>query len=458
MQLRKLALQNPLLVSCLLLASSLSLLSFLLFQQKQEELERNFEAELRRKAALTAMSFLSGLSGNEKPVEIQAKIEKLVRLTPEIEEISYFAPYNDKFRIVASSNSELINLVEKTEPLEKAWQQERSLSVMERRRVGRGSFSGISITFSPSSAVERIFDGVFPVFFPGERITALLHLRFSFLDVDYQFSAQARNERRGFALLGISIFSLFLFFGFWANRMTNKASLLSETTRAKDELLSFAAHELSAPLANIKGSLSLILEEKDLEMPKKLITIGERALVSVEQLVALVEDLLTVSRFERGKIEIYPRPLHLEEIYKLVFSQFKKQIEEKGLKLVYRQPSPPLPKVVADPDKIREVLTNLLSNALKYTEKGTITLSGEAGRKEVVTKVTDTGVGIPQEELPKLFTRFGRIRGKISAKGTGLGLYITRLIVEAHHGKIWAESTEGKGSVFLFSLPIPKKG
>lgn len=455
MPLKKLISQNPLLLSVILLVVSLALLSVLSFNQKQKDLERNFETELSRKATIVAVGFLSGISPESNPSVIQQRIEKLVSLAPEIEEISYLTPFRGKFRVAASSNKDTINTVEKTEEMQKAWRERRTYSVLERRRMGRGIFSRISISRSPSSAVERIFDGVFPVYGKDGNIQGLLHLRFSFFDVDYIFSTQAANERRSFLLLGVSIFSLFLFFGFWSNKMTNRAALLTETTKAKDELLSFAAHELNAPLANIKGSLSVILEEGP-KFPRNLQKVGRRALVSVEQLIALVEDLLTVSRFERGKIEIYPRPIHLEEVYELAASQFRELAEEKGLELIYRKPSPPLPKVVADPDKIREVLTNLLSNALKYTDRGKITLSGEATKKEVITKVSDTGVGIPQEELPKLFTRFGRIKGVKKVKGTGLGLYITRLIVESHHGRIFAESSQA-GSVFSFSLPIPKK-
>ncbi|HLD11843.1 MAG TPA: HAMP domain-containing sensor histidine kinase, partial [Patescibacteria group bacterium] len=232
---------------------------------------------------------------------------------------------------------------------------------------------------------------------------------------------------------------------------------LLTSIESKDDLLAMASHELGSPLTNIKGSLAIILKEKGEVLEPRVRSLIERAASSAEDLINLVEDLLVVFRFERNKMEIYPRPGHIDAIVEQVVQNFQTAAHQKGITLTFDHPIGMLPRTVFDPEKIREVLNNLVSNAVKYTEKGSVTVNIEKrdDTEEVIVSVKDTGYGIKMSDVDKLFQRFVRLkRTEKVVKGTGLGLYIAKLIMEAHHGRIWAESTEGRGSVFSFSLPL----
>lgn len=228
-----------------------------------------------------------------------------------------------------------------------------------------------------------------------------------------------------------------------------------------------AGHELSAPLTHIKGTLSLVLKEPSLTAQTR--SFVERSLGSIDQLARLIDDLLTVSRFERGKIQVVRQPAHLDELVATIVAQFTPQFQEAGADLIFQKPQAGLPEVSLDGGRITQVITNFITNAFKYgisprfavegagqvSSAGKVTVSLSQKGSELVFCVEDTGVGIKREELGNLFNRFGRLPStQTIRKGTGLGLYISRLIIEAHGGKIWAESELGKGSKFCFSLPI----
>lgn len=249
------------------------------------------------------------------------------------------------------------------------------------------------------------------------------------------------------------LFSLaFLLYCLFANQGYLKERHLERNLEDKEELISIASHELSAPLTNIKGTLSLLSKE----VPPSSQVYLRRALTSVEQLISLIDGLLTVSRFEMGKMKIILVPVQVEDLCQEVVNDFQAEAAAKGLFLEFVRPSQRLPKVMLDPQRIREVLVNLVSNGLKYTHSGGIRVAGRLQDSHLMVSVTDTGSGIKEENLEILFNRFVRLVDgqKESPKGIGLGLYISRLIVEAHLGRIWAQSQVGKGSVFSFTLPL----
>ena len=133
------------------------------------------------------------------------------------------------------------------------------------------------------------------------------------------------------------------------------------------------------------------------------------------------------------------------------------QAVKKKIFLKWVPPDKPLPKVKADADKIRQVITNLIDNSIKYTKKGGVIVKAQKNKKNIIVTVSDTGVGIDPKDLPRLFQKFSRGKGMslIHTEGTGLGLFVARLIVEAHHGRVWVESPGvGKGSRFYFTLPV----
>lgn len=228
-----------------------------------------------------------------------------------------------------------------------------------------------------------------------------------------------------------------------------------ELERMKLDFVSMAVHELRNPISIIRGHLSFLQESThkfSLEEQEFL----NRAMVGATNLNDLVENLLSVSQIEQGKLEVKLRPVPIEETVARVLDEFKQLAKSKGLKLIYKPPTRPLPEVLADVFRIEVVLRNLLNNAIGYTQKGEVEVTVEKQGDFVVTAVRDTGQGIPAEAMPHLFTKFFRVQGELQSgsKGTGLGLYISKRIVATHKGKIWAESQLDVGTTVSFSLPI----
>lgn len=240
---------------------------------------------------------------------------------------------------------------------------------------------------------------------------------------------------------------------------------LHDVSKEKDleemklDFVSMAAHELRTPLTSIRGYLSVLQEEVGKTLKPEQSSFLEKAFISSTQLAALVENLLSVSRIERGSLQIQAQPTHWEPLIDETYNNFLPQASERQVKLTYVKPKEDLPLVLVDRFRISEVVSNLVSNALNYTPSGgSVEISLEYKDKEVITHVTDTGPGIPEAALPKLFTKFFRVSGVLEqgSKGTGLGLYISKAVVDMHKGRIWVESTLGKGSVFSFSVPVSK--
>lgn len=225
----------------------------------------------------------------------------------------------------------------------------------------------------------------------------------------------------------------------------------------KFDFVSMAAHELRTPLTSIKGYLSVFISENKDKLTADATALLNQAETATEQLNTLVENLLSVSRIERGVLNVNLETIDWELFLQENIKTFQDQAKQKDLELILSSPTSPLPKVKVDKIRLQEVLNNLISNAIKYTDPGgKITVWAEVKDKELITNVQDSGKGIPIEAQDQLFGKFFRVSGPMQggAKGTGLGLYITKSLVEMHHGKIWVKSEVGQGSTFSFSLPI----
>jgi PAS domain S-box-containing protein len=228
-----------------------------------------------------------------------------------------------------------------------------------------------------------------------------------------------------------------------------------ELEEMKLDFVSMAAHELRTPLTSIRGYLSVFLEE-DIVLNNDQKMFLKRMNIACDQLMALVENLLNITRIERGVMSLSLKPLDWVAAVRSVIDQLQERANQRKITITLQDPQGVLLLVNADQFRISEVVANLLANAINYTEEGgSVTISFEEKNGEVVTHIVDTGEGIPKEALAHLFTKFFRVSGKLEqgSKGTGLGLYIAKAIVEMHYGKIWVESELGKGSIFSFSLP-----
>lgn len=227
----------------------------------------------------------------------------------------------------------------------------------------------------------------------------------------------------------------------------------------KIDFVSMAAHELRTPLTSIKGYLYVFLRDYKSSLDSKQNTLLSRVNISTQRLVALVENLLNVTRIEKGSLNLTLGTVDWIENIEEIISEIIDQAKDKKIELTFIKPEQSF-NVMVDKFRINEVLMNLLANAISYTDiEGKITVWVEKAGNEVITHVKDSGQGIPKEALPHLFTKFFRVSGILEqgSKGTGLGLFIAKSIVEMHKGKIWVESEFGKGSTFSFSLPLEEK-
>ena len=230
---------------------------------------------------------------------------------------------------------------------------------------------------------------------------------------------------------------------------------VEDLSRLKDEFLSIASHELRTPVTSIKGYTQLaktLIRENDLATSEEYLDI---ALDQIDRMSRLILELLDVSRIETGRLEIRREPIQWSTFVRDVVHRHHTAVSDRRFHL--NVPDDDSKTVTGDRDRLEQVLGNLLENAVKYSPDGSeIFVSVEERNEAVVTSVCDRGIGIPTDELAQVFERFHRGRHVSSTNygGLGLGLYITKQIVERHGGAIWVDSKEGSGTTFYFSLPV----
>jgi two-component system phosphate regulon sensor histidine kinase PhoR len=224
-----------------------------------------------------------------------------------------------------------------------------------------------------------------------------------------------------------------------------------ETVRR--DFISNISHELRTPLAGLKALVDTLRGGaiKDPPAAKRFL---KRMDSEVDSLTQMVEELLQLSRIESGQVPLRLVPETVAEVVISPCERLRPQAERAGLNLTILLP-PGLPQILADAERARQVLTNLVHNAIKFTPPGgSITVAAQANGAEVTISVEDTGVGIPAEDLSRIFERFYKSDRARSGGGTGLGLAIAKHVIQGHGGRIWAESVEGQGSTFYFTLPV----
>lgn len=253
-------------------------------------------------------------------------------------------------------------------------------------------------------------------------------------------------------VIGIAIDNALLY-----QEIQNANEKLKQLDHLKDEFLSIASHELRTPMTAIKSYLWMALAGKGGVLSEKQSYYLSRAYQSTDRLIKLVNEMLNVSRIESGRITLELTAVDIEKLLHDVVEELMPRAQELGVRLVVNAAAG-LPAVMADVDKIKEVIINLVGNSMKFTPKdGTITITCDQRDGKVEVKVIDTGVGIATEDLAKLFQKFSLVGNealrKQNAQGTGLGLYISKSIVQLHGGQIAAFSEgENKGATFSFSL------
>lgn len=223
-----------------------------------------------------------------------------------------------------------------------------------------------------------------------------------------------------------------------------------ETVRR--DFVSNLSHELRTPLASLKA-LAETLQEGALEDPPAARQFVDQIQIEVDALTQMVNELLELSKIESGRFSLERSPIAAYDLLSSASKRMQVQAERANINLQV-ECADDLPKVEVDAQRLEQVLVNLIHNAVKFTHPGgEVILCADPGPGEVRFAVQDTGVGIPADEVSRIFERFYRVDKSRSGSGTGLGLSIAKHIVEAHGGKIWAESREGQGSTFYFTIP-----
>ncbi len=242
--------------------------------------------------------------------------------------------------------------------------------------------------------------------------------------------------------------------------------------KQRSDFISTASHEMRTPVAAIEGYLALALNDKVSTIDTRAREYLEKAHESTQHLGKLFQDLLTSAKAEDGRLISHPTLVEMGSYLEKLVNDLRFAADKKGLSIEFNLGSAntidattvsktnqkvimPFYFVSIDPDRMREVITNLFDNAVKYTDQGKITIGITGDNQVVQIYVRDTGVGIPAEDIPHLFQKFYRVDNSATRTigGTGLGLYIGRKIVELYQGRIWVESEQGKGSTFYINLP-----
>jgi len=229
---------------------------------------------------------------------------------------------------------------------------------------------------------------------------------------------------------------------------------LKELDRLKSEFVMTASHELRTPLTSMEMSIELLTESSAPRLDEKERQLLRAAREEVLRLKALVNDLLDISKIEAGRMEMEFERSDVASLFEKAVAALKNQADEKRIELTAAAP-PDLPQIRADVNKVTWVLTNLISNAMRYTQaSGWIRLKAERAGSHVHVSVADNGEGIPYEYQSRIFDKFVQVKGQKSTGGSGLGLTICKEIIRAHGGTIWLDSAPNRGTTFTFTLPV----
>lgn len=238
--------------------------------------------------------------------------------------------------------------------------------------------------------------------------------------------------------------------------ITRSFERLAEASRMKSEFISIVSHQLRSPLTNIKWTFE-VLSSEEIEIVKEK---QEEYFVNVKEniarMVELIDDLLVISRIEQGVFSVSKQEISLEHLIQQLVERYRVFAEASNIKLSF-YPQENLPKILADLSMVKIVIENLLDNAIRYTKgAGRIEIKLKRKGKEVLFSIKDTGVGISQKEQAYIFQKFFRAENALKerTKGSGLGLYVCKSIIEKSEGRIWFESEQGIGTTFYFTIPI----
>jgi len=459
-----LILKNPPILSSLVLIIIVPGVIFSLIFTTTKQFEKNLEIAIGSNFANTheLLTFLVredieklNFNSLQKKIEEIKKIQEknIAQAQPAIIEIKILLPRNmtgEKFEIVASTNKNEIGkkiILNEMDPKEKIY------------TFAWNTKEGILFPDVSKALKEQVPCRIYrPILNADGKKIALNVTTFSLEKVAALISS--RTQASYLASLGGTILVLLLvvqhtkLFGY-----VDLARRLRELNEAKDSFLNMAVHELRSPIVAIRGYLEFfkktIFDRLSLQEKEDL----ERIEISTKRLNELIDDMLQVTRIEQGRLSFEPEIFSPKNIIEETVKEFQGKAQAKNLKLILEEKGEGL--IRANPNRLREIVVNLVDNAIKYTKRGYVKVKTEVDkvRKKYSLIVEDTGIGMSGEAQKRLFEKFYRIQTKETADipGTGLGLWIVKSITEKMGGKIFVESIEGKGSKFTVVFPLIEK-
>lgn len=429
--------QNPTIIFSLVLIIVIPVAIFINTFYIVSHFQKNLDSIIQSKAILAENIIGSIIKDNfQNTEEITKLIDKIIQENDEIKKFEILKPAEkDQFEVIASTSKERIQNKENDTQNILAWNNEEGIAYLS-------EFNG-----------ERLWNITKTIKNEKNEKMALAYLSFSLKFSDNLIDS---TILKSYVVLFITIIIVLLLvsnniklFGY-----ALRISKLKEIDSMKDTFISMASHELRSPLTAIKGYLELLDDDKEKKLSEESQRYLENISLSIERLNLLVSDILEISRLEGNRIPISLSSIDTQTIIEKSILEIKSQADQKGLLVEYLQKN--LPKIKADPERVKQIFVNLLSNAIKYTEKGKIEITAKEENGKLFVTFADSGIGISAQEQAKLFQKFYRIKNERTVKisGTGLGLWITRELAQKMKGDISVESIEGVGSHFTVSFPL----
>jgi signal transduction histidine kinase len=416
----------------------------------------NIDIQLQRQALSLAEVYNATMQDELDDVEaMQLSLERIANMNPDIKIADILVPDGEDFRVIASLNGNkvgqttdvLINVI--------AWHQEQAIANLTNAAILTADDPLATRDFE--NLQQRFWSVTIPLFDSEGQKQALLNLNMSLQVVD-DLVSQTLIRSYLILALAVVIVMLLLIANTRLFQYAVLAKKLKEVEQLKDEFISMASHELRTPITSLRGYLSMMHEGAlgeltDLAQQKVTMMLG-----SADRLSELVEDLLNVSRIEQGRLTISYEVVQIEPIIEGVMAELQVQADEKGLKFEYEKPSESLPKLLVDPNRVKQVLVNIIGNSIKYTPKGSVTITSIYKEEDnlVEVKCADTGLGMTQKQRERLFSKFYRVKTKETEhiKGTGLGLWITKQLIELMGGEILVDSIKDVGTQMTVNFPV----
>jgi len=402
--------------------------------------QKNINSVLQTKAILAENIinvFTPGLLS--QPNILERKIEQITKENPEIKKLRFIKQENGEFKIIASQDPKETGAFISDPSLAISWSQ------------GQATAKKIKINGTRFWRVDK------PIFDPqtGKKI-GIVSLALSLEQSDLLIT---RLIHISYAIVIIANI-LILFLILQHTRLFSYVALykkLQEVDKMKDEFIRMATHELRSPIINIRGYIEALREKIGPSLDEEEKEYLRRIDISAKNLGNLIDDILQVSRIQQGRLDLTPKRIQPETVIKEVIKELELKAQKKGLKLIFQPQEEPF-YIMANPNRLREIIFNLVNNAIKYTPKGWVKVEVQADkiRKKYRISVVDTGLGISAQAQTKLFQKFYRVRTRETADipGTGLGLWISKELCQKMGGQIFLESMEGKGSKFTLIFPL----